>query len=397
MDEHRHGLAALVGDVGTFATDHWGRAPMLRRSVGPPPLLTLDDVDAWLAAGARRPAFRVVDSGSTLDSAASVRTVRVGGRSVDDVADPTAIAGLLAGGATLVAQNLELALAAVATFVAELVDDLSHPVQANAYLTPPWSHGLGRHRDTHDVFVIQLEGTKRWDVEGLGDVELGVGDVLYLPTGTAHDASTTDRTSLHLTIGVLRVTVRQVAQRLLGRRGEDDPLDDPLPIGFAHAPCALAAWLAERLSVLGAGVPISEVVADEIRRVRGARPADRRGAVATMARRLELTDLSMIRLADVAEVLDGADLDGAHLDGAHPDGAHLAGAHPDGARPAGTCVRLPDRVLELPPAAGEALAQLASRHPVAVGELRGLTPASRLVVARRLVREGAVDLVGVSA
>ena len=59
----------------------------------------------------------------------------------------------------------------------------SHHVQANAYLSPPNAAGLNPHRDLHDVIVVQLEGDKCWDVEGLGEVRLGEGDVLYLPAG----------------------------------------------------------------------------------------------------------------------------------------------------------------------------------------------------------------------
>ena len=41
---------------------------------------------------------------------------------------------------------------------------LEHPVQANAYFTPRDSQGLAVHHDTHDVFVLQLAGTKAWTI-----------------------------------------------------------------------------------------------------------------------------------------------------------------------------------------------------------------------------------------
>ena len=49
-------------------------------------------------------------------------------------------------------------------FVRDAVDDIGHPVQANAYITPPGNRGFDFHYDVHDVFVLQVSGTKRWIV-----------------------------------------------------------------------------------------------------------------------------------------------------------------------------------------------------------------------------------------
>ncbi len=39
---------------------------------------------------------------------------------------------------------------------------LGHPAQVNAYYTPRAAQGLPVHHDTHDVFVLQVAGEKRW-------------------------------------------------------------------------------------------------------------------------------------------------------------------------------------------------------------------------------------------
>lgn len=113
-------------------------------------------------------------------------------------------------------------------------------VGANLYLTPPGSQGLSRHYDDHCVFVCQLLGMKRWVVsprstpllprlyEPLGgssssesggghdeamEFLLRQGDILYIPRGCPHEASTTaaddpesqprmSTFSLHLTLGI---------------------------------------------------------------------------------------------------------------------------------------------------------------------------------------------------
>jgi bifunctional lysine-specific demethylase and histidyl-hydroxylase NO66 len=127
-------------------------------------------------------------------------------------------------GATIVLQALHLSWAPLASFCRLLELALGHPAQANAYFTPRSAQGLAVHHDTHDVFVLQVSGEKHWRVyepvlelplrdqryskelggpgEPVEDVVLAAGDAMYLPRGWLHDALTTDSESLHLTIGV---------------------------------------------------------------------------------------------------------------------------------------------------------------------------------------------------
>ena len=105
-------------------------------------------------------------------------------------------------------------------------------VYANTYLTPPNSRALNLHADDRDVFVVQLVGTKQWEVmkevpiefpyphEQVGKkdempvpqyvveggtsiaTKLHAGDVLYIPRGHCHHAMCTDDLSFHVTIAV---------------------------------------------------------------------------------------------------------------------------------------------------------------------------------------------------
>ena len=45
-----------------------------------------------------------------------------------------------------------------------LASDLNAKVGANIYMTPLGSRGLVPHYDDHDVFVIQCEGNKTWQI-----------------------------------------------------------------------------------------------------------------------------------------------------------------------------------------------------------------------------------------
>lgn len=128
-------------------------------------------------------------------------------------------------GNTVVINGLQRFAPRLARLGLELQDLLNFAVEFNAYLTPSRSQGLHPHFDTHDVFVLQIEGTKTWHLYGAAEhcpllatfqpvipvatlpepsrvVELSAGDLLYVPRGHVHDALTTSKHSLHITIGI---------------------------------------------------------------------------------------------------------------------------------------------------------------------------------------------------
>jgi len=100
----------------------------------------------------------------------------------------------------------------------------------NVYYTPAGSQGFAPHYDDVDVFILQVEGEKRWtlhaprseeellpripsddfEAAALGEplqvLTLVPGDLLYLPRGTVHQAFTPagGAASLHLTVSVSR-------------------------------------------------------------------------------------------------------------------------------------------------------------------------------------------------
>ncbi len=105
---------------------------------------------------------------------------------------------------------------------------LHKPVRAEGF----WSRGDGKapaHYDRDDIIVVQLKGRKRWFISrenselpnpwksnssgpprlGKHDVvEVGPGDMLYLPRGTIHCVEAVSE-SLHLSIGLVPLTVRE--------------------------------------------------------------------------------------------------------------------------------------------------------------------------------------------
>jgi mannose-6-phosphate isomerase-like protein (cupin superfamily) len=346
-------------------------------------VLSLDRLDEWLSMSARTPAVRMVVEGEPIDAARFCSSVRLGGRVLHDVVDPEKVARLLADGATVVAQSLHRAIPSVARFVTDLQRELTHPVQANAYLTPPSAGGLAAHADRHDVIVLQIDGEKSWWVDGLGEVRLHRGDAMYVPLGVRHRAATADTMSLHLTIGVIRVTRRDVVERVLGAG-----LDDPLPIGYRSASGfeeladAIADTLDDALVAIGAADVVETAESEQRRRLA---PAPMPGRLRSVVGADRITDASVIRWIDpdpLARVVDGVDGGGQHWDG-RPDANDWA---PSTDR---VEVRVGGRTLGFPIAALGALRRLGSGAPITVGELEGVDAPSRLVLARRLVREGA--------
>ena len=359
-----------VGDVDEFARDYWGRRPLLVRSGGSfDDLIDVAAVESLLVHLGRRPSFRVVKAGTTIPVAHYTKRSRVGGVEIDDVADVDRVLDLVAGGATIVLQGLQRTWPPLERFCRELEQSASHPVQANAYLSPPTSAGLNPHADPHDVIILQVAGTKQWDVDGLGRHELRAGDSMYVPAGARHSATTTAEHSLHLTIGILSTTRRQAIHRIIDRL--DAELDAPLPFGYARA-----GKLAELTADLATAVKstahhLADVqAADEAARQVGRHRRRRRTSSSRLA---VAVDPDAIHDAVVVRRVDGA----------------LVGLSTD--ESGWLQLELSDRRLRFPTAAAEALDVVASRESFAVGQLTGLDQPSRAVLARRLIREGLLE------
>src|SRR5262249_38311142 len=149
-----------------FADRYWSRQPLL--SPGDPAgfadLFSLDAVDELVARrGLRTPFLRMARDGPVLDAARFTGPGGAGAEIADQVRDDR-VAELFAEGSTLVVQGLHRTWPPLADFAAQLAADLGHPVQVNAYVTPPSSRGFAAHYDVHDVFVLQVAGAKRWAV-----------------------------------------------------------------------------------------------------------------------------------------------------------------------------------------------------------------------------------------
>lgn len=326
------------------------------------PSLRLDDVETILDSSARTPSVRLVRDGTPVPADGWTRSLRLGGAELDDVVDGPEAVDAFRRGATIVLQGLHRTAPAFVTYARCLEDEICHPVQVNAYLTPPSSQGLAPHADTHDVLVVQMSGSKQWWVDGLGDRTMEPADVLYVPAGTQHVARSTASVSLHLTIGIHRRTLRHVVGDALRTAVR---LDDPLPLGFRHAsPHELEASISAAFGTAASHlqqVDVGDAARDLQRTSRRSGPA---GLVA-----------GGLTAVDRAAAVDcGSSI------------ALVAGCCVDGDEHGGS-VTLDGWRLTVPAVAVAAIRRLGGGDPVEVGRLDGLDPVGQLVLARRLVRE----------
>lgn len=378
-------LDLLSGDARTFLAEVWASRVLVHKTGAAEltNLLSLDDVDALLTSSAiRTPALRVARDGSVLPSSSYTREATMAGVSVTGLVDARKVIALFESGATLVLQGLHRYWPPLTELVRDLERRLGHPCQANAYLTPPGAQGFALHSDTHDVFVFQTHGAKQWEVHDRGselDVLMEVGTTLYLPTGTPHAARTQSIASLHVTLGINQVSYREALRRVVDGILDDSEYGDRLPAGYLDDSSALAAGLSSRLATLAGR--LEDLDAEALAETEVTRFLTSRGPVL----RGGITDaLSMSHIDDQTVLARRA---GALcvVQAPHPGDSHLA-------------VLLADRELRVPAHLEDVLRHLASLQPdgqLRPADLAGwLDAQSRVVLTRRLVREGFLRVAG---
>jgi lysine-specific demethylase/histidyl-hydroxylase NO66 len=376
-------LGRCVGDAERFVREHWAIQPLFHRSSKGrrfEDLLTLSDVDHMLSTmSLRTPAFRLVKDGTTLDPASYTRSVRTGSSTAPGVADPARIFRHFHEGATIVLQGMHRYWSPLARFCRDLELALGHPTQVNGYVTPPGSRGLAVHSDSHDVFVLQAFGRKSWEVYqpgGEGEaprmaIRLDPGDCLYMPKGTPHGARTQEVASGHLTVGILTYTWAGFFREALERIASEAELDEPLPVAFHRDRQGFQAAVEDRLQALRVRLDkadAQDLAERMIRKFLTTRPSLAAGTLEAIVGLESVTDRSVLRRRPGA------------ICELQPRGDRLQ-------------VFLGDRELLMPTVAIPAMGLIAERETFLVGDLADhLDPESRLVLARRLIREGLLEV-----
>ena len=391
-------LQRCVGDVQRFAERHWGREPLYRSAAdadGFRGLLDLADVDHMVTESLlRMPSFRLVKEGKPLDPKRYTQAIRVGSERVERTIRPDKVLDAFQDGATIVLQALHRQWPPVARFCRELELSLTHRTQANAYVTPATSRGFAVHHDTHDVFVLQTHGRKEWRVyrpvvelagkeqpwsksrtdpgDPILEAELAPGDCLYLPRGFPHDAVAREEVSIHVTVGISASTWVDVWEHVLKALPEHRPFREALPVGFAEDPSALAEEMSIRVKELQAFI---DEAADG-------------SAASSFTDRFWRTRRPFLagQLGQLERLGSLAPDDPVRR---RPAGVFRVSGDREEAR-----ATLGLRELRMPGFCGPALRFVASAGgQFRAADLPGLDPDSAMVLVRRLIREGAVEIV----
>ena len=383
-----------------FAEQYWGRRPLLTRAAQLPArfddLLGESAVDELLSRrGLRTPFLRMAKDGDIVAPARYTRGGGAGAGAGDQVADDMVLQQL-DDGATLVLQALHRTWPPLVAFGSQLSGELGHPVQINAYVTPPQNRGFAAHYDVHDVFVLQVAGRKQWRVHSpvladplrdqpweqrrtavaqraretpLIDEVLAPGDALYLPRGYLHSAVAVGELSIHLTVGVHPLTRYQLVRHLLDAAASDPALRMSLPMGVdLGEPAVLEPHLRDTVSALRSYLdtisvePVAErITSDLIRQTRAA------------------------PIAPLEQLAAAESVDAATLLRLRP-GLRCTLVRDD----AGLRLRMLDKAVPLPLGAEAALKTVLVGRAFAPGELPGLDPVEQLALVRTLLREAVV-------
>ena len=379
-------LERCVGDVDRFLSERWNRAPQFHRSHGSfDDLMAARDVDRMLTTmSLRLPAFRLVKDGTTVPTSRYTRRGRTGGAPITGIADPRRILELFRDGATIVLQGMHRYWAPLRRFSRALETELGHPTQVNAYITPPGSRGLAVHSDDHDVFVLQSFGGKDWEVWEPGAPKpppgppvitrrLEPGDCLYIPKGTPHAGKTQEGPSGHLTVGVLTTTWSSLLGDIAREVAARPEFDEPLPAGYHRDPDRFAHMIEDQLVRFGrsmADVDASTVAGRVVTRFLTSRQSILAGAFADALAEPSIDERTVLRRRPgaICELRPGFD----QLE-----------------------VLLGDRLLRMPSSLEPAMKAIATERSFTANDLVPfLDIESVLVLIRRLVREGLLEIVG---
>jgi len=230
-----------------FRTQYWEQKPLIVLRGNPDfygDFYTLKDFDAAIA--------RAPDHVNTANAAANKKAVTYRSTTVRGI---ESVLADMREGHTLMLDRLNEADPKLGLFCRLLGSELGSSSQTNLYLTPAHGQGYFPHWDNHDVFILQVMGSKRWKIEktrrafpGSGDrmgddgrelrgsvhsFTLEQGDLVYIPRGFVHAAECGEVPSLHITFGIRPFLLEEVlAEAIRAAVQRDERWRAALPLGF---------------------------------------------------------------------------------------------------------------------------------------------------------------------
>lgn len=197
---------------------------------------------------------------------------------------PRVITDEMRDGATLVINGVQKMVPSVAALADDFEQVLEARININMYASlVNEKNCFGCHYDVHDVFVLQVEGQKHWQLFGqrpltpyphdafdvterpptdtpLWDGLMTKGDALYMPRGSWHFARPVGEPTIHLSVGIVRPTGLDLLEWLIKQLGRDEFFRKNLPAdeeeaqkrGYVEAVGAAIAGRLTQADLLGA-------------------------------------------------------------------------------------------------------------------------------------------------
>ncbi|WP_067535214.1 JmjC domain-containing protein [Nocardia crassostreae] len=269
MDE----LEQCVGSAEAFLSTLWRQAPAVLRPAAPPvELLSVADVLAILDDGLLGgPYVRLFTADGRVPADRYCLARWVSGEPVPGYIDPAAVHELLhMHGATVLLRHIGQWHRGIRDFIGGLSVRLHRRVEAFFVLSS--RQPTAAHRDDADLLVVQVSGAKRWRIypgpaDGhwvpgptggdLGapilDAVLHRGEVLYVPRGFAHDATTESAApSAHLALAIREAGTEHLltATRGMLATGIQLPARPLTDTALTAAARALIGHMSDRLNAI---------------------------------------------------------------------------------------------------------------------------------------------------
>jgi ribosomal protein L16 Arg81 hydroxylase len=134
-------------------------------------------------------------------------------------------------GGTLVIDGIHTHVPTLEHFIDQLKCELGVHFAANGYYSTHRQLGVNPHFDQHDVFALQIHGSKRWyykagphvlsqpmrrqDIPAIDQARTGwdsvllrQGDIFYCPRGMWHFTETEEEKSAHIALGLYPLTLK---------------------------------------------------------------------------------------------------------------------------------------------------------------------------------------------
>lgn len=194
-------------------------------------LLTLDGLNQLLNfMPLNYPQVRVTDHHNTIHKYDLITDQDRYANNLNNEINPRKLMAAIARGGTMVIDRLHAHVPALESLLDAIKQDLNVHCAANGYYSSRRQLGVNPHFDRHDVFALQIHGSKRWyfkrdahilsqpmrrqavppidaQFTGWDSVLVRQGDVFYCPRGMWHFTQTEDETSAHIALGLYPLTL----------------------------------------------------------------------------------------------------------------------------------------------------------------------------------------------